>query len=65
MATPKDERSEAQYLGDGVYVSYDGYQVKLFTHNGKAVTNAIFLDHLVADSLRLYLEKKKFWPSSQ
>lgn len=32
------------YLGDGVFVSFDGFQIRLRTSNGKDTTNVIFLD---------------------
>jgi len=32
------------YLGDGLYVEYDGFQVRLFTSNGIAVTNEVYLE---------------------
>ncbi len=33
-----------RYLGDGVYVDYDGYHVVLMTKDGVQVTNRILLD---------------------
>lgn len=33
-----------QYLGDGVYVDFDGYAIILTTENGVRTTNEIFLE---------------------
>lgn len=32
------------YLGDGLYASYDGYQVRLYASNGRDVSNEVFLE---------------------
>lgn len=32
------------YLGDAVYASFDGYQIKLRTTNGIETTNEIYLE---------------------
>lgn len=34
----------ATYLGDGLYASFDGYQIKLFAHNGISETDAIYIE---------------------
>ena len=39
------------YLGDGVYLTHDGYQAKLYTTDGKNETNTIYLDDNVIDVL--------------
>lgn len=36
-----------QYLGDGVYANYDGYNVVLTTENGLSTTNTIYLEPAV------------------
>lgn len=35
---------KAEYLGDAVYASFDGYQIWLYTTNGIYVTNKIALE---------------------
>lgn len=45
-----------QYLGDGVYAEFDGYQVWLTTENGIETTNKIALDERVYVNLRQYVE---------
>lgn len=44
-----------RYLGDGVYVRFDGYHVTLTTENGIRSTNTIHLEPLVVSALRDYL----------
>jgi hypothetical protein len=48
--------SSKLYLGDGVYVNYDGYHLILTVENGVAVTDKIFLDPEVILRLDLYRE---------
>jgi hypothetical protein len=48
-----------QYLGDGVYVDYDGYQLVLTTENGHAVTNSIFVNNEVLAELLFYVDRIK------
>lgn len=50
------------YLGDGVYASFDGYQIRLSTLQGMV----IYIDPTVYESLKLYvamLEKSGDQPS--
>lgn len=53
MATAKS------YLGEGVYVRYDGYHVVLTAEDGDRVSNRIFLDSDVLYSLECYLSALK------
>lgn len=32
------------YLGDGLYVDFDGYQIELYSSNGISKTNQVYLD---------------------
>lgn len=41
------------YLGDGLYGSFDGYQVKLYVEGGSAEPNAVFLN---ARTLQTFLD---------
>ena len=57
------EPSEApfkEYLGDAVYVDYDGYHVVLTTENGYRSTNTIYLEDRVFESLRHYMDRVNF-----
>jgi hypothetical protein len=40
-----------EYLGDAVYVSFDGYQLWLCTSNGLTITNKIALEPAVYENL--------------
>ena len=46
-----------QYLGDGVYVSFDGYGLWLTTENGIETTNRIYLEPSVYANLRDYVNR--------
>lgn len=45
------------YLGDGVYVTFDGYRLVLTTEDGISTTNTIYLDSNVFTSLLAYETK--------
>lgn len=45
-----------QYIGDGVYVDYDGFHLVLTTEDGISVTNTIYLDKVSYRSLILYVQ---------
>lgn len=44
------------YIGDGVYVVYDGYGLILTTENGIEVTNTIYLEPSVFSALYQYVQ---------
>ena len=46
-----------QYLGDGVYVAVEGGMVKLTTEDGRSVTNEIYLEPEVLESLLQYIKE--------
>ena len=43
-----------QYIGDGVYADFDGYQIVLTAENGVEVLETIYLDSRTFDSLLEY-----------
>ena len=45
-----------KYLGDSVYVAFDGSSVQIFTNNGMGPENVIFLDPEVQISLVQFFE---------
>lgn len=47
------------YLGDGLYVDYDGWQVRLFAHNGVSATNEVFLDPDVLEAFLRFAQTKR------
>lgn len=46
-----------QYIGDGVYVDYDGTSLILTTENGITITNSIYLEPEVWAELDNYVKK--------
>ena len=48
---------EKQYLGDGAYVSFDGFGLTLTAENGISTTNTIYLEPEVYESLVKYVEQ--------
>lgn len=54
---PPDQRRE--YLGDGLYVEYDGWQFRLFASNGLGTTNEVFLEPDVLAAFQRYITKLK------
>jgi hypothetical protein len=51
--------TEKRYLGDGVYVQFDGYDIILTTENGIERTNTIILEPEVTNSFLKYIESLK------
>ncbi len=51
-----------QYLGDGVYVDFDGYGLIITTENGIETTNQIILEPEVYGSLLNYVRDLKSDP---
>lgn len=50
---------EPSYLGDGVYVRWDGFMLCLTTENGVETTNTIYLEPEVWRALAAYVEHIK------
>ncbi len=49
--------AEDVYLGDGLYVGFDGYQVKLYSHNGVHPTNSVYLEPEVLRAFVKWLQE--------
>lgn len=47
-----------EYLGDSVYLEYDGYMMILTTDNGTGASNTIFMEPEVVDAF-IKLAKEK------
>jgi hypothetical protein len=45
------EKLKKTYLGDSVYVDFDGYYVTLTTENGVVISNTVLLEPPVVDAL--------------
>lgn len=56
---PDSNRYAKRYLGDGVYVEHDGYQLWLTTSNGICDTNKIALDDEVLQALLEYVTQQR------
>ena len=48
-----------RYLGDAVYVDFDGYYIQLTTEDGIRVTNRICLEDAVVAALLRYIDDLK------
>lgn len=45
------------YLGDGLYASYDGYQICLKANSHSNPTDTVYLDPSVREALNNWIEK--------
>lgn len=45
------EKTEFNYLGDGVYVKFDGYGIELRANNHETPTDVIYLEPFVLENL--------------
>ena len=50
-------KKESHYLGDGLYVHNDGYQLRLYASDGVSIIEQIFLERSVVQSLLNYIEQ--------
>jgi hypothetical protein len=62
MTEPIDRRCPKLYIGDGVYIDFDGYALVLTTEDGVRVTNRIVLEPEVYRCLLRYVEVLKREP---
>jgi len=46
------------HLGDGVYAEFDGFQICLYTLNGEARTNEVYLDAYVWKSMLEFMKRQ-------
>jgi len=51
------DNAEKQYIGDGVYVDFDGLHIVLTTENGIATTNTVYLCPKTLSELEGYVER--------
>jgi hypothetical protein len=51
------EKDKEQYIGDGVYAKFDGYQVEVYTFNGIEKTQHIYFDESTAEELVAFFIK--------
>ena len=57
MADNQTTNNYREYLGDGVYVDFDGFALVLTTENGIRITNTIVLEPDVYDALLAYVKQ--------
>lgn len=50
---------EPEYLGDGLYASWDGWQIRLYAYNGVRATNEVFLEPAVLAAFLRYAQNLK------
>lgn len=53
-----EERREAEHLGDGLYATFDGYQIWLFASNGEERSPKLALEQGTYLRLRSYAASK-------
>jgi hypothetical protein len=51
------EKNVAEYIGDGVYAKFDGYQVEVYTFNGIEITQHIYFDEYTAEDLMKFFQQ--------
>jgi hypothetical protein len=52
------------YLGDSVYVAFDGYQITLTTNNGEGPSNTIILEPEVYQALIRFVDRIQAAPGT-
>lgn len=57
MENAKATDESKQYLGDGLYASFDGYHVILTAEDGVTVNETVYLESSVAKEAIKYMEK--------
>lgn len=53
------KRDFRSYLGDSVYIDFDGYHLRLYTNNGGLDKNIICMEPGVVDALSKYINRIK------
>jgi hypothetical protein len=55
------EHHRKTYLGDGLYASFDGYQIVVTAENGISIQNTVYLDSSVFAALVRYEASLRDW----
>ncbi len=50
---------QKRYLGDGVYIRCDGFNIVLTAENGISTTNTIYLDPTTLNKMERYIQELK------
>jgi hypothetical protein len=56
-----NQLNKVEYLGDGVYISDDGYQLKLMANDHLYPTDIIYLDQSTFKSLLSFIKQHTSW----
>jgi hypothetical protein len=48
---------ESTYLGDGLYASFDGYQIRLMASDGVNIHDQVYLEPSVWNALKAYVQR--------
>lgn len=51
--------NEITYLGDGLYVNYDGIHVEVYSYNGVTATNKVYFDSETLGNFLAFVERLK------
>lgn len=54
---PQQPDQQAEFLGDGLFAQFDGWQIELFAHNGISKTNSVFLEPGVLNEFLQYVQR--------
>jgi hypothetical protein len=54
--TPHEPLPKPEYLGDGLYADYDGWQIRLFATNGVTTTNEVYLEPSVLQAFLSFVK---------
>lgn len=58
-AVDRPDATARDYLGDGVYVAFDGYGIWLTAEDGISATDAIYFEPVVYKALQRFMERLK------
>jgi len=51
------EKNKEEYIGDGIYVTFDGQQIKMWTSDGEHRSDVIYIDEYSAEELVAFFIK--------
>lgn len=56
-----DDKEAEQYLGDGLYALFDGYQLRLRAPRGFEEDHVVYLDRSVLEAFKVFVAEKAGW----
>ena len=57
--TETTDLTNAEHLGDGAYVLFNGWDYMVFTHNGLKAENVVYLEPSAMENLLDYVQRMK------